>query len=99
MDAALEVGGEEYNVYVPIANDLGAMGKKDEYRNLLLRRIVALEITSNRCRKMLEHGSCWPRIMRNSIEWKRPSRNCTWRSPCAPMKRPSSITRLARSPY
>jgi Flp pilus assembly protein TadD len=31
------------NVYVPIANALGAMGKKDEYRNLLLRRIAALE--------------------------------------------------------
>jgi serine/threonine protein kinase/Tfp pilus assembly protein PilF len=43
MDAALEVGGEDYNVYVPIANALGALGKKDEYRNLLLRRIVALE--------------------------------------------------------
>ena len=43
MDAALEVGGEDYNVYVPIANALDAMGKKDEYRNLLLRRIVALE--------------------------------------------------------
>jgi tetratricopeptide (TPR) repeat protein len=43
MDAALEVGGEDYNVYVPIATALGAMGKKDEYRNLLLRRIVALE--------------------------------------------------------
>jgi non-specific serine/threonine protein kinase len=43
MDAALEVSGEDYNVYVPVANALGAMGKKDEYRNLLLRRIVALE--------------------------------------------------------
>jgi len=43
MDAALEVGGEDYNVYVPIANALGALGKRDEYRNLLLRRIVALE--------------------------------------------------------
>ena len=43
MDQALEVSGEDYNVYVPIANALGALGKKDEYRNLLLRRIVALE--------------------------------------------------------
>ncbi len=43
MDQALEVAGEDYNVYVPIANSLGAMGKKDEYRNLLLRRIGALE--------------------------------------------------------
>jgi tetratricopeptide (TPR) repeat protein len=43
MEAALEVGGEDYNVYVPIANALGALGKREEYRNLLLRRIVALE--------------------------------------------------------
>ncbi len=43
MDQALEVSGEDYNVYVPIANALGALGKKDDYRNLLLRRIVALE--------------------------------------------------------
>jgi non-specific serine/threonine protein kinase len=43
MDQALEVNGEDYNVYVPIANALGALGKKDEYRNLLLRRIVALD--------------------------------------------------------
>ena len=43
METALEVSGEDYNVYVPIANALGALGKKDEHRNLLLRRIVALE--------------------------------------------------------
>ncbi len=43
MEVAIEVSGEDYNVYVPIANSLGALGKKDEYRNLLMRRIVALE--------------------------------------------------------
>jgi tetratricopeptide (TPR) repeat protein len=43
MEQALEVSGEDYNVYVPIANSLGALGKKDDYRNLLLRRISALE--------------------------------------------------------
>jgi len=43
MEAALEVSGEDYNVYVPVANALGALGKRDEYRNLLLRRIAALE--------------------------------------------------------
>ncbi len=43
MEQALEVSGEDYNVYVPIANSLGALGKKDDYRNLLLRRIGALE--------------------------------------------------------
>jgi serine/threonine protein kinase/tetratricopeptide (TPR) repeat protein len=40
---ALEVSGEDYNVYIPIANALGALGKKDAYRNLLMRRMGALE--------------------------------------------------------
>jgi serine/threonine protein kinase/Flp pilus assembly protein TadD len=43
MEAALEVAGEDYNVYVPIANSLGALGKKEERRNLMFRRIGALE--------------------------------------------------------
>jgi non-specific serine/threonine protein kinase len=43
METALEVSGEDYNVYVPIANSLGALGKKDAHRNLLIRRIAALE--------------------------------------------------------
>ena len=43
MEIALEVSGEDYNAYVPIANALGALGKKDAHRNLLLRRIGALE--------------------------------------------------------
>ena len=43
METALEVSGEDYNVYVPIVNSLGALGKKDAHRNLLLRRIAALE--------------------------------------------------------
>ncbi|HXH67826.1 MAG TPA: protein kinase [Candidatus Limnocylindrales bacterium] len=43
METALEVSGEDYNVYVPIVNSLGALGKKDAHRNLLLRRIGALE--------------------------------------------------------
>jgi serine/threonine protein kinase/tetratricopeptide (TPR) repeat protein len=43
MEVALEVSGEDYNVYVPVVNSLGALGKKDAHRNLLLRRIGALE--------------------------------------------------------
>src|ERR1700757_406681 len=43
METALEVSGEDYNVYVPIVNSLGALGKKDAHRNLLHRRIGALE--------------------------------------------------------
>src|SRR5215470_7217986 len=42
-DTAIEASGEDYNVYVPILNSLGALGKKDEHRNLLVRRIGALE--------------------------------------------------------
>jgi serine/threonine protein kinase/Tfp pilus assembly protein PilF len=43
MEVAVEVSGEDYNVYVPIVNALGALGKKDAHRNLLVRRIGALE--------------------------------------------------------
>jgi non-specific serine/threonine protein kinase len=43
METALEASGEDYNVYVPIANSLGALGKRDAYMNLLQRRMSALE--------------------------------------------------------
>jgi serine/threonine protein kinase/tetratricopeptide (TPR) repeat protein len=43
MEIALEASGEDYNVYVPIANSLGALGKREAYQNLLQRRLGALE--------------------------------------------------------
>jgi non-specific serine/threonine protein kinase len=43
MEAGLEASGEDYNIYVPLANSLGAMGKRDAYMNLLQRRVTALE--------------------------------------------------------
>ncbi len=43
METALEASGEDYNVYVPIANSLGALGKRDMYLNLMQRRMAALE--------------------------------------------------------
>jgi tetratricopeptide (TPR) repeat protein len=43
MELALEAGGEDYNVYVPIMNALGALGKPTEHANILQRRIAALE--------------------------------------------------------
>jgi len=43
METALEASGEDYNVYVPIANSLGALGKREAYLNLLQRRKSALE--------------------------------------------------------
>jgi non-specific serine/threonine protein kinase len=42
-DAAIEASGTDYNVYVPIANALGALGKEDAKKNFRLRRIQALE--------------------------------------------------------
>jgi non-specific serine/threonine protein kinase len=40
---AIEASGEDYNVYGPIMNALGALGKDEAKRNLAQRRIVALE--------------------------------------------------------
>ncbi len=42
-EAAIEAGGEDYNVYVPIGNSLGAMGKEEAKRNMTQRRMAALE--------------------------------------------------------
>ena len=42
-DAALEASGEDYNVYVPITNALGALGKKDALDKMRQREIQALE--------------------------------------------------------
>ncbi len=42
-DTALDACGEDYNVYVPIQNALGALGKAEAQRNVLQRKIVALE--------------------------------------------------------
>ncbi len=43
MEAAIEASGEDYNVYVPILNSLGAMGKEEARRNMTQRRMAALE--------------------------------------------------------
>jgi len=42
-EAAIEASGEDYNVYVPILNCLGAMGKEEAKRNMTQRRIAAFE--------------------------------------------------------
>ena len=42
-EAALEVSGTDYNVYVPIGNALGALGKTEAVKNLSQRRMQALE--------------------------------------------------------
>jgi serine/threonine protein kinase/Tfp pilus assembly protein PilF len=42
-EVAIEASGEDYNVYVPILNSLGAMGKKEANRNMSQRFTAALE--------------------------------------------------------
>jgi TolB-like protein/Tfp pilus assembly protein PilF len=42
-DVALESAGADYNVYVPIMNALGALGKQDALRNIHLRLMQSLE--------------------------------------------------------
>jgi non-specific serine/threonine protein kinase len=42
-EAAIEASGEDYNVYVPITNAFGAMGKEEAKRNMTQRRIAAFE--------------------------------------------------------
>ena len=42
-EAAIAAAGEDYNIYVPINNALGALGKKDALRNSVLQRIQVLE--------------------------------------------------------
>jgi non-specific serine/threonine protein kinase len=42
-DTAAEASGDDYNVYVPIMNALGALGKQDALLNMHMRRNTALE--------------------------------------------------------
>jgi serine/threonine protein kinase/Flp pilus assembly protein TadD len=42
-EGAIEASGEDYNVYVPILNCLGALGKQDAARNMRQRKMAALE--------------------------------------------------------
>jgi len=42
-EAAIEASGEDYNIYVPIVNSLGAMGREEAKRNMTQRRIAAFE--------------------------------------------------------
>ena len=43
-NTAIEASESDYNVYVPILNALGALGKQEAVNNMHLRRSVALEV-------------------------------------------------------
>src|SRR5262249_3185326 len=42
-EAGIEASGEDYNIYVPIVNSLGALGKREARRNMRQRQMAALE--------------------------------------------------------
>jgi serine/threonine protein kinase/Tfp pilus assembly protein PilF len=42
-DVAMETSGQDYNIYVPILNALGALGKNETLRNVRQRAILLLE--------------------------------------------------------
>jgi len=42
-EAALEASGDDYNIYIPITNSLGGLGKEESLRNWRQRHIIALE--------------------------------------------------------
>ena len=42
-ETAIEASGEDYNVYVPIVNSMGALGKSEGERNMVQRRTGAFE--------------------------------------------------------
>ncbi|HEX4007880.1 MAG TPA: protein kinase [Acidobacteriaceae bacterium] len=42
-EPAIEASGEDYNVYIPIVNCMGALGKEEAVRNMKHRRIAAFE--------------------------------------------------------
>jgi serine/threonine protein kinase/Tfp pilus assembly protein PilF len=42
-DAAIRATGDDYNIYIPIMNAMGALGKKDALRNLNVQRSQVLE--------------------------------------------------------
>ncbi|HUB29213.1 MAG TPA: protein kinase [Terracidiphilus sp.] len=42
-EAAVDAGGDDYNIYIPITNSLGALGKEESLRNWRQRHIIGLE--------------------------------------------------------
>jgi serine/threonine protein kinase/tetratricopeptide (TPR) repeat protein len=42
-EMAMEASGEDYNIYVPVLNSLGALGKTEVRRNIELRAVAAFE--------------------------------------------------------
>jgi tetratricopeptide (TPR) repeat protein len=42
-ESAIAASGEDYNVYVPIVNSIGHIGKEEAKRSMTLRRMAALE--------------------------------------------------------
>ena len=67
-EAAIAAAGEDYNVYVPIINALGALGKKEALRRASgSGEMQALESApAEACRRTPAPACCWPATTRRS---------------------------------
>ncbi len=97
LDAALDASGEDYNVYVPILNALGALGKNDAVRNVRLRRITVLENHLKKIPRTPARASIWRGSTPTATASTRRSTRRTSPSPCVPTTRPSCTTPPASS--
>ena len=95
-EAAIEASGEDYNVYVPIVNSLGAMGKEEVRRNMAQRRIVGARKSSETGAGRRARADLAGRRLRGyGTAGRRAARTEPGRYACAPTRLPFSITRLA----
>jgi len=67
-ESAIEASGEDYNVYVPVLNSLGSMGKKEAKRNMGQRFTAALE---NHLRHVPEDARARVLLAAYYAEWGR----------------------------
>jgi non-specific serine/threonine protein kinase len=65
---AIAASGDDYNVYVPLINAMGRLGKDDEARRFRKNSFTG-------CPKMCVPGSCWPQTRLSSAKRNRPRAN------------------------
>jgi serine/threonine protein kinase/Tfp pilus assembly protein PilF len=67
-DAAIEASGEDYNVFVPILNSMGALGKEEARREMTKRRMATLE---NHLKQVPEDARARVLLAGCYVEWGR----------------------------
>ena len=92
-EAAIEASGEDYNVYVPIMNALGAMGKEEASRNMAHRFIDALE---NHLKQVPEDARARVLLATNYADLGRERRRLARTQPGRHLARQRSLDSLQR---